>query len=185
MVWDDDTGAPAAPGTTGQLLVHGRPGYELFQEYLDDPASTAASVRAREADGSIWFDTGDQASVDDEGRVFFEGRAGEMLKVSGENVSALEVEAVLAEHPDVLEVAVVGEADPVRDEVPLAYVVLQRGAPATQIADLPSWAESRLAPSKRPRTYRLVEELPRTSVGKIRKHLLEQTEVVREVAHDG
>lgn len=185
VVWDDERDAPAAPGVTGSLLVLGRPGYELFLSYLDDSASTAAAIRRHEADGSVWFDTGDRASVDDEGRFYFDGRAGEMLKVAGENVSALEVEAVLAEHPDVLEVAVVATPDPVRDEVPLAYVVLQGGAPTAQVAELPSWAASRLAPSKRPHAYRQVAELPRTSVGKIRKHLLAQTEVVREVGLDG
>jgi crotonobetaine/carnitine-CoA ligase len=102
--------------------------------------------------------------------------------VSGENVSVVEVEQVLAEHPDVHDVAVVGAQDAIRDEVPEAYIVARTAAgatspPSSQIdrleRDLRDWAESHLSPSKRPRTYHFVGELPRTSVGKVRKFLLD------------
>ena len=95
----------------------GRPGLELFREYLDDPATTAQSFTE---DG--WFRTGDLARCEG-GRYYFAGRRNDVLKVAGENVSLPEVEAVLAEHPSVFEAAVVGRPDPIRDEVPVAYVV--------------------------------------------------------------
>ena len=92
--------------------------------------------------------------------------------MSGENVSTVEVEQVLAAHPDVLEVAVIGMPDPIRDEVPVAFVVANDPAAPPLPEVLAVWCEERLAKSKRPREIRLVPELPRTSVGKIRKFLL-------------
>jgi crotonobetaine/carnitine-CoA ligase len=94
-----------------------------------------------------------------------------VLKVAGENVSTVEVEAVLAEHEAVHEVAVVGQPDELRDEVPVAYVVAEAER-EVEPDDLLAWAAERLAPAKRPRAVHLVDELPRTSVGKIRKFLL-------------
>lgn len=118
----DGEGEPA-PGEVGEIAVAGRPGIELFAGYLDDPETTAASFR----DGL--FLTGDLAYRDEEGRYRFAGRRGDVLKVAGENVSTVEVESVLAEHPGVLDCAVVGEPDEVRDEVPVAHVVRAEGNP--------------------------------------------------------
>jgi crotonobetaine/carnitine-CoA ligase len=84
----------------------------------------------------------------------------------------VEVESVLAAHPAVFEAAVVGEPDPVRDEVPVAYVVLHHTASGVLAEELTAWCAARLSPAKRPREIRFVPELPRTSVGKIRKFLL-------------
>jgi crotonobetaine/carnitine-CoA ligase len=161
-----DDGAEVPTGEVGEIVVAGEPGLTLFAEYLDDPATTAASYR----DG--WFRTGDLARCDADGRFAFAGRRSDELKVAGENVSVVEVEAVLTEHPSVLEAAVVGEADPIRDEVPVGYVVQRPDRPAVTADELMAWCEARLTKSKRPQRVELVEELPRTSVGKIRKFLL-------------
>jgi carnitine-CoA ligase len=174
----DDDGRPCAPGVVGEVVIGGTPGETLFAGYLDDPATTAASFR------ELWFRSGDRAFVDDDGRFAFAGRGSDVLKVAGENVSVVEVEAAIAEHPAVLEVAVVGEPDPVRDEVPAAYVVLRPDAPAalndaTALADeLRAWCAVRLAKAKRPHRYELVDELPRTSVGKIRKFMLRRESAI-------
>jgi crotonobetaine/carnitine-CoA ligase len=165
---DVESGEPVGDGEAGELVVGGRPGTTLFNGYLDDPVTTMRSFR----DG--WFRTGDRALRDGDGRYFFAGRGGDILKVGGENVSAVEVESVLAAHPAVFEAAVTGEPDPVRDEVPVAYVVLRGDAARTTTDDLLTWCEHRLAPAKRPRRVHLVAELPRTSVGKIRKFMLPQ-----------
>jgi crotonobetaine/carnitine-CoA ligase len=162
---DPVSGRPVPPGQAGEIVVGGRPGAEIFAGYLDDPHTMADSFR----DG--WFRTGDLAVRDGAGVYRFAGRRADVLKVAGENVSTVEIEAVLAEHPAVYESAVVGEPDPVRDEVPVAYVVL-RGDSSATAEELASWCGERLARSKRPREYRLVAELPRTSVGKIRKFML-------------
>lgn len=167
-----DSGERAEPGETGDLLVGGYPGHTLFAGYLDDPATTDAAVVHRGPDDFVWFRTGDRARVDGDGEHEFAGRSGDVLKVAGENVSVVEVESVLAEHPDVFDVAVVGAPDPVRDEVPIAYVVPHADRDLPDPDALVSWCADRLAPAKRPRTVHLVEELPRTSVGKIRKFLL-------------
>jgi crotonobetaine/carnitine-CoA ligase len=150
----------------GEILVSGRRGIELFAGYLDDPATTAAAFAGR------WFVTGDYARVDESGRHIFAGRGADTLKVAGENVSVVEVESVLSAHPEVFEVAVIGVPDPMRDEVPVAFVVRKPGGQEVSADDLIAWCAQRLSPAKRPRSVTFVDELPRTSVGKIRKFLL-------------
>ncbi|HEU4841714.1 MAG TPA: class I adenylate-forming enzyme family protein, partial [Ilumatobacteraceae bacterium] len=125
-------------------------------------------------DGTRWFVTGDRAHRDDDGRFLFDGRRSDVLKVSGENVSTVEVEQVLTAHPAVLEAAVVGCPDDVRDEVPVAFVVAADPAAPPSIDELHAWCSQRLTKSKRPRDITLLDELPRTSVGKIRKFLLNE-----------
>jgi len=164
----EGTDDPVADGDVGEVVVAGEPGITLFAEYLDDPATTASSFRAG------WFSTGDLARRDAAGRFSFAGRRSDILKVAGENVSVVEVEAVLADHPSVLEAAVVGEPDEIRDEVPVGFVVQQPGRPPVSEPELLAWCEQRLSKAKRPRRIELVVELPRTSVGKIRKFLLKQ-----------
>jgi crotonobetaine/carnitine-CoA ligase len=163
-----DDGGPVPDGEVGEIVVRGIPGVTLFAGYLDDPETTARSFRGDA------FLTGDRAWRDDHARFYFAGRGGDILKVSGENVSVVEVEAVLAAHPAVFEAAVIGEPDPIRDEVPVAYVVLAAGAEQTSVDALAEHCAQRLAPGKRPRRIEMVPELPRTSVGKVRKFLLPQ-----------
>jgi carnitine-CoA ligase len=162
------TDEPVPDGEVGEIVVGGEPGVTLFAEYLDDPATTSSAF----VNG--WLRTGDLAVRDDDGRFGFAGRRSDVLKVSGENVSVVEVEAVLAEHPSVLEAAVVGEPDEIRDEVPVGFVVQQPGRPPLVEAELLAWCEQRLSKAKRPRRVEIVVELPRTSVGKIRKFMLKQ-----------
>lgn len=156
---------PSADADEREIAVAGRRGIELFAGYLDDPETTEAAF-----DGE-WFRTGDLGRLDDRGDVVFGGRRGEFLKVSGENVSVIEVESVLTAHDGVMEAAVVGRPDPIRDEVPVAFVVPAAGA-ALDTDELRAYCAQRLAPAKRPADVRLVDELPRTSVGKIKKYVL-------------
>ncbi|MEO5840214.1 MAG: AMP-binding protein, partial [Acidimicrobiales bacterium] len=162
----DDDGRSVAPGQQGEVVVRGDRGITLFDGYLDMPEVTRQSFR----DG--WFLTGDRVRRDQEGRHYFEGRHSELLKVAGENVSTVEVELVLSQHPKVLEAAVVGEPDPVRDEVPVAFVVARDQADPPTVDELAQWCVVRLGKAKQPRSITLLPELPRTSVGKIRKFLL-------------
>jgi carnitine-CoA ligase len=156
----------------GEIVVGGEPGVTLFAGYLDDPTTTQASFRDE------WFLTGDRAHRDIDGRFVFDGRHSDVLKVAGENVSVVEVEQVLASHPDVADVAVVGAPDPIRDEVPVAFIVPSGGVAADERLRvvLADWCTQRLSKSKRPREFRFVDELPRTSVGKIKKYQLEVAE---------
>ena len=124
---DPSTHADVEPGTPGMIIVAGERGVDLFAEYLDDPAVTDRTFTT-DGDGVTWLLTGDLAVQVDSpsagsGALRFVGRADDVIKVAGENVSLTEVEAVLAQAPGVLEVAVVARADAIRDQVPVAYVV--------------------------------------------------------------
>ncbi len=171
MQLHDEDGAMTPTGDVGEVVVGGQPGITLFAGYLDDPETTAASFR----DG--WFRTGDRARCDDAGRFVFDGRRSDVLKVSGENVSVVEVEAVIGDHPYVFDVVVVGAPDQIRDEVPVAFVVAEPDAPASLEVDLAEWCAERLGKAKRPHRFTRVDELPRTSVGKVRKFLLAQAAI--------
>jgi carnitine-CoA ligase len=106
------------------------------------------------------------------GALRFVGRRDDVIKVSGENVSLTEVEATLAQAPGVLECAVLGRPDPVRDMVPVAYVVPRDQAHPPAVSELAEWAQRNLAAAARPRDWHLIEALPRTSVGKVRRFKL-------------
>jgi len=164
----DDDGRSLPAGVQGEVVVRGERGITIFDGYLDMPDITARSFR----DG--WFLTGDRARRDTVGRHFFDGRDSEVLKVAGENVSTVEVELVLSQHPNVLEAAVVGQPDAVRDEVPVAFVVARDPDDPPTIDELVQWCHDRMGRAKQPRTITLLTELPRTSVGKIRKFLLRE-----------
>ncbi len=161
-----DDGSEAPDDAVGEIAVSGQVGITLFRGYLDDPETTEASFR----DG--WFLTGDRATRAETGLHYFVGRQSEILKVAGENVSTVEVEQVLAAHPAVLEASVVGRPDEMRDEVPVGFVVAADTANLPSEASLRSWCEERLSKPKRPQNFVMLDELPRTSVGKIRKFML-------------
>ena len=169
----DAAGRSLPDGEVGELVVGGERGITLFAGYLDDPAVTGRSFR----DG--WLLTGDRTRRDASGRHYFDGRHSEVLKVAGENVSVVAVEAVLAEHPAVLEAAVVGRPDPIRDEVPVGFVVPRDPASPPSPSELMAWCGERLGKAAMPRELILLEELPRTSVGKIRKFLLADPQAQR------
>lgn len=160
-------------GSIGEIQVGGQPGRSLFAGYLDDPDAAAASIAESGPDGSVWFATGDRASVDENGNFYFAGRGGDQLKVAGENVSVVEIEQAIAKNDDVFEVAVVARPDPMYSEVPVAYVVPRSPNDAAGLAEsVRAWCAEQLSPMKRPHEIHIVDELPRTSVGKIRKFLL-------------
>lgn len=176
VLLDPVTGRPVPDGEPGVLTLAGRRGDDLFQGYLDHPAANTAAfpdlaVPVPES-GQVWFSTGDLVRRDADGRLGFVGRIDDVIKVAGENVSLTEVEAALAEAPGVLEAAVVAAADPVRDHVPVAYVVPSDPEHPPSDGQLDAWAAEHLAPASRPRAWTVVDALPRTSVGKIRRFRL-------------
>jgi crotonobetaine/carnitine-CoA ligase len=97
-----------------------------------------------------------------------------MIKRSGENISPMEIEETLKEHPDVLDVAVVGMPDALRDEKVVAFVILRPGSP-NDTEPLREWCKQRLSAFKVPQDFEWCEEFPRTSVGKLQRHLLRET----------
>jgi crotonobetaine/carnitine-CoA ligase len=160
----DESGKEIPPGTVGELVVGGAPGLTLMKGYFKNPKATAETLR----DG--WLHSGDQARMDEEGYFFFVDRKKDMIKRAGENVSASEVEETLKQHPAVFDAAVVGIPDPVRDQAIKGYVILKEGAVATA-AELVAWCRARLSGFKVPEVVEFRDAFPRTSVGKIQKHL--------------
>lgn len=176
VLLDPVTAAPVSDGEPGVLTLAGRRGVDLFRGYLDNPAADAKAfpecqLATTEPD-QVWFSTGDLARLRSDGQLAFVGRVDDVVKVAGENVSLTEIEAALAEAPGVLEAAVVAVPDPVRDRVPAAYVVASDPARPPSPEDLDRWAHANLLPAARPRTWTVIDELPRTSVGKIRRFRL-------------
>lgn len=165
---------PVAPGETGMIVVAGTRGDTVFQEYLDDPGTTEQTFRTDE-NGTVWMLTGDLA-VETSGSWRFVGRADDVIKVAGENVSLTEVEATVAQAPGVLEAAVLARPDEIRDHVPVAYVVPRDPLHPPCPADLADWATRNLSKAARPHEWTVIAELPRTSVGKIRRFKLADTE---------
>jgi crotonobetaine/carnitine-CoA ligase len=167
-----ETGAAVEDGEVGEIQVGGFPGLSIFAGYRDNPAATAAAVIDADAEGFAWLKTGDLGRVEPGGDVAFVGRGGDMLKVAGENVSVVEIESLIVEHPKVRDAAVVGIDDPVRDEVPIAFVVPVEGASDAFADELMAWCHERLSGPRRPQEIHIVDELPRTAVGKIQRFRL-------------
>ncbi|MEV2272722.1 acyl-CoA synthetase [Nonomuraea africana] len=149
-----------AAGEPGEVLVKGP---NVTPGYWRDPAASAAAF----AEGG-WFRSGDVATVDEEGHLHIVDRVKDMYISGGENVYPAEVEAVLFEHPAVAEVAVIGVPDATWGEVGRAFVVPRQGGEVTA-AELADFLRGRLAKYKIPRYFEVVDDLPRTSSGKIRK----------------
>ena len=168
----DESGRPVARGEIGQIVVRGEPGLSLMKGYYKNTDATGETIR----DGWLW--SGDNARQDEDGYFHFVDRAKDMIKRSGENVAASEVEAVIREHPGVYDCAVIGVPDEMRDEAILAVVVPRDGEgeePSAALLteeELIGWCRERLADFRVPQFVRFREALPRTSVGKIRKHIL-------------
>lgn len=156
----DESGGEVPDGVPGELLVRG-PG--VFREYWARPEATAAAF----AEGG-WFRTGDVAAREDGAYRILGRRSVDIIKTGGEKVSALEVEAVLREHPDIADCAVVGLPDADWGEC-VAAVVAVRGRAALTLPALRDWARMRLSGPKLPRRLVTVPILPRNAMGKVVK----------------
>ena len=163
-VVDVRTRRPLPRGQTGEIEVRGP---HVFSGYWRRPEATAESF---DADG--WFRTGDLGEYDADGYLRITGRARELIISGGFNVYPREVEEVLASHPGVAEVAVLGLPDADFGEQVVAVVVPSAGAPAPEVQALVDWCKDRLASFKKPRRVVFVDALPRNALGKVQKHLL-------------
>jgi fatty-acyl-CoA synthase len=160
----DESGAevPRDGATAGEIVVRGN---VVMKGYYNDPEATAEAMR----DG--WFHTGDAAVVHQDGYIEIRDRLKDVIISGGENISSVEVEGVLLRHPAVQEVAIVGWPHSRWGEAPRAFVVLRRGASATE-DELREFARSHLAHFKAPHVVTFVQELPKTATGKIQKYVL-------------
>jgi long-chain acyl-CoA synthetase len=149
-----------APGAIGRLLVR--------------PPSTAVGIDPARVDADGYVDTGDLARIDDDGFVWIEGRASDVVNRGGNKVFPEHVEEVLRLVPGVAEAAVVGVPDERLGEVPVAYVVTTA---AVSDADLAAACREHLAPYKVPVAFRRIDALPRSEVGKVLRRELAETRV--------
>ncbi|GAA4798443.1 linear/branched/unsaturated fatty acid:CoA ligase LbuL [Actinomycetospora chlora] len=162
---DPVTGEPVPVGEVGELCARG---YLVMEGYYDQPEATAAVL-----DVAGWYHTGDLASLDAQGRLRVEGRIKDMIIRGGENIYPREIEEILQAHPGIAEVAVVGRPDPHWGETVAAFVRPVTGA-EPRPEELHAWCRERLAAYKTPASWHLVDEMPVTASGKIRKNELRE-----------
>ena len=164
LVDDDREPLDTTDGETiGEIEVRGP---NLFLGYLNRPDATAAAIH----DG--WFVTGDMATRDARGYIRIVGRrATDLIKSGGYKIGAGEIEAALREHPAVDDAAVTGEPDDDLGERVVAWVVLRDGSDAPE-RELVDYVAGQLAPHKRPRAVRFLDQLPRNELGKVQKKRL-------------
>jgi 2-aminobenzoate-CoA ligase len=162
----DDAGLPVAPGTIGRLAVRGPTGCR----YLDNVERQQVYVQGG------WNFTGDSYLQDEDGYFWYQARTDDMIISAGHNISGPEVEAVLLEHPKVVECGVVGLPDAERGQVVTAFVVLAPGAEASAATakELQDFVKAEIAPYKYPRRVEFLDSLPRTATGKLQRFRLRQ-----------
>jgi len=172
----NDEGEPCGVGEVGDIAVH-RETPALFKHYYKDPERTAMQFRGD------WYITGDRARKDEDGYFWFEGRSDDIIISSGYTIGPFEVEDALVKHPAVKECAVVASPDEIRGAVVKAFIVLREGVDPNReglVQELQEHVKNLTAPYKYPRKIEFVEELPKTTSGKIRRVELRQREFQKQ-----
>jgi long-chain acyl-CoA synthetase len=162
----DPEGNPAPQGETGEIAIRGP---NIMKGYWGKPEETAAMVR------NGWLHSGDVGRLDRDGYLFIVDRIKDVIITGGYNVFPSEVEEVLYTHPAISECAVVGLDHEVYGEAVTAFVVLQRGFEFSH-TELVAYCKERLASYKVPKEFRPVEQLPKSSTGKILRRMIREAE---------
>ncbi len=173
----NDEGAVVRPGEIGEVAVnrndiHGHPDPVFFIEYWKNPQAT------EEKYSGDWCRTGDLASVDKDGYLWYQGRADDMFKAAGYRIGPSEIENCLVKHPAVVNAAVVPKPDAERGNIVKAFIVLSPGVTQSPeanerlIAELQAHVRGKLAPYEYPKEIELIDELPMTTTGKIQRRVL-------------
>jgi carnitine-CoA ligase len=157
----DEQGDEVSPGEVGEICVDGVPGRDVMLGYYKDGEQTELAFK-----GGV-LHTGDNAYADESGYLYFFDRKKDMIKRAAENVSAVEVESVIVDHPQVAEVAVVGVPDDIRDEAVAAVIV--RASEQLTEDDVVEFCGGQLSRFKVPTIVRFVDEVPKTAIGKVQK----------------
>jgi len=152
---------PADGKTIGEVFMRGN---VVMKGYLKNPVAT------QEAFEGGWFHTGDLGVMHENGYIELKDRSKDIIISGGENISTIEVEAVLSRHPAVLDAAVVARPDERWGETPCAFVTIKDGVTVTE-AEIIAFCREHLAHVKSPRTV-VFTNLPKTSTGKIQKFVL-------------
>ena len=167
----DEDGKELPVGQVGDIALD-RNMVALFKGYLNDPERTAKAFRGE------WYITGDQGRMDEDGYFWFEGRSDDIIISGGYTIGPFEVEDALVKHPAVAECAAVASPDPERGNVVKAFVILKKGATPSDelVTELQNHVKQLTAPYKYPRKIEFVDDLPKTTSGKIRRIELRQRE---------
>jgi long-chain acyl-CoA synthetase len=160
-IWDDQNRVLPI-GEVGEIMVRGE---NVMQGYHHLPEDTAKTITGG------WLHTGDLGKLDDSGFVAITGRKKDLIISAGENIYPREIEEVVAQHPKVKEIAVIGVKDEVRGEVPKAFVIVREGMTLDE-KELRSFCRETLANFKIPKHIEFVADLPRTPTGKVLKRML-------------
>jgi fatty-acyl-CoA synthase len=166
VVKDFKTGEDLPPGVKGEICARG---YAIMMGYYKKPEETEKTI---DSDG--WLHSGDLGMLREDGYIRFLGRFKEMLKIGGENVDPVEVEAFFLTHEAVNKVQIVGIPDKRMSEIPVAFVILEPEK-TPDAEELAAFAKNKLASFKLPKHYFFVDEFPMTSSGKVKKFELRKT----------
>ena len=169
-------------GEEGEILLAGP---TVMREYMDNPEETAQTLRTH-ADGMTWVYTGDLGCMDDEGFVYFKGRAKRMIVTSGYNVYPGQIENILDAHEYVQMSCVIGVPDPYKMQKVKAFVKLSPDAPKTEETkqELLNYCRKHIAKYAMPYDIEFRDELPKTLVGKVAYRVLEEEELARMKASE-
>jgi acetyl-CoA synthetase len=168
----DDNGNELPVGKEGNLAIE--PGWpSMMREIWKNPEKYKSYFKGK------WYITGDRASIDKDGYVWFVGRTDDVIKTAGERVGPFEVESVLIEHPAVAEAGVIGVPDELRGEVIKAFLVLRPGnEPSEELKeDIKKFVKTRLAGHAYPKDIDFIKTLPKTRSGKIMRRVLKAREL--------
>jgi fatty-acyl-CoA synthase len=166
VVDDDMNDVPLDGETMGEIVMHGN---MVMKGYLDNEEETEKSFKGG------WYHSGDLAVWHPDGYIEIKDRDKDVIISGGENISGVEVEQVLAEHPDILEAAVTAMPDEHYGERPKAFVTLKQGAETTE-QEIIDFVKERIARFKAPAAVEFLDELPKTSTGKVQKYVLRERE---------
>jgi acetyl-CoA synthetase len=178
----DDDGNPVAPGVIGEVALHrtdmhGHPDPVFFLGYWNNPQATAAKY------SGDWCRTGDLASSDADGYLWYQGRADDMFKAAGYRIGPSEIENCLVKHPAVMNAAVVPKPDPERGNIVKAFIVLAENAGIADeaarqrlVAELQEHVRGKLAPYEYPKEIEFLDALPMTTTGKVQRRVLRERE---------
>lgn len=159
------TNKEVEPGVQGELCTRG---YLVMKGYYKNPDATNAAI-----DEEGWLHTGDLAVMDENGYIQITGRIKDMIIRGGENIYPREIEEFLYQHPDILDVQVVGVPDPKYGEEVMAWIILKEGATSTE-EDIRKYCDGKISRHKIPKYIQFVDEYPMTASGKIQKFKLRE-----------
>jgi acetyl-CoA synthetase len=168
----DDQGQELPAGQLGEIAVHRAGDPVFFLEYWKNPQAT------KEKFIGDWGCTGDQAKMDEDGYLWYQGRSDDVIKSAGYRIGPAEIESCLVKHAAVLNAAVIGKPDATRGSIIKAFVVLQQGFSPTEslIGEIQSHVRGRLAPYEYPREIEFIDALPMTTTGKVQRKELRKRE---------